>query len=626
MFESILSAIAKVIVIPLVFLLSYAGYSITPKTEPIIPDTQLGANITSPVAGTVYSLSGSGVSGSATSIGLTSLTIPQTSREIADSDVSDTFYITLEPGNRTRQEIVSCTTIAQSGSDTTATLSGCTRGLLPFYPYTASTTYQFAHGGGTSVVFSNPPQLYEEFISRSNNATVSSTLTFLASSSPRYSSEPTFTGSSTLLIPTVNYVNTVATSGAPDASLIVKGLVEIADKSQLASGSSTDNTTAPLIARTSYYNATSSATTTVPVTGVDGKLSSSFIATSSDYLWTGSSTFTGSTTISGETRLTASTSITATTTFTGKVIGVGNAFGGDGTNGALSVVSGSTTTLNLTGSSTKVFNYTSISVVGTLAFSNPHASGTVIIIKSQGAVTISGTVNATSTGALGGAGGIGAGGNGKNGGWLAAATSTRFGGLGGDGTSGIGGVKGWFVNGHPISSFMNVGSGGGAGQGNGTVNGGNGGDGSGGLLIESGGALNFTGTINANGINGSVGANGGGATGAGGGGGGSGGSVLILYNTFTTNTGTINVGGGNGGNGGTGGVGNGGIGGGGAGSVLAVGGNGGADTGTAAANGTNSPEGGTGGVGGGTNGGEGGGGGAAGWRLVIPYINPDETN
>jgi len=93
-----------------------------------IENAQLGADTVLPIAGVIYNLSGSGVSGSATSITLASLTIPQTGQKLIDSDFSDTFYITLEPGNRNRQEIVSCTTVTQNASS--ATLSGCTRGLL----------------------------------------------------------------------------------------------------------------------------------------------------------------------------------------------------------------------------------------------------------------------------------------------------------------------------------------------------------------------------------------------------------------------------------------------------------------------------------------------------------------
>ena len=124
------------------------------------PDGFLGATL--PVAGATYILAGSGVTGSGTSISLQTLTLPQSGYELLDADFSTTFYVTLEPGSRTRQEIASCTTVTQN-ADNTATLSNCTRGLLPISPYTASTTYQFAHAGGTSVIFSDPPQLFNEF-------------------------------------------------------------------------------------------------------------------------------------------------------------------------------------------------------------------------------------------------------------------------------------------------------------------------------------------------------------------------------------------------------------------------------------------------------------------------------
>lgn len=118
----------------------------------------VGASL--PIAGQTYYLAGSGMSSSATSFTLTSFTIPQSGALINDSQISDTFYLTIEPGSRTRQEIVSCTTVTQN-ADTTATISGCTRGLSPMTPFTASTSLQFSHAGGASVILSNPPQLYE---------------------------------------------------------------------------------------------------------------------------------------------------------------------------------------------------------------------------------------------------------------------------------------------------------------------------------------------------------------------------------------------------------------------------------------------------------------------------------
>lgn len=144
---------------------------IYPGQELVTGEQTLGGTL--PVAGQTYYLAGSGITASATSITLQSLTIPQSGYELQDSDFSSTFYITLEPGNTKKQEIASCTTVVQNANNT-ATLSGCTRGLLPFTPYTASTTYAFAHGGGTIVIFSDAPQLFNEYPAKSNNETITS--------------------------------------------------------------------------------------------------------------------------------------------------------------------------------------------------------------------------------------------------------------------------------------------------------------------------------------------------------------------------------------------------------------------------------------------------------------------
>lgn len=149
---------------------------ITPEQATLAP-IELGADTVLPIAGATYYLSGTGISSSATSFTLTSFTIPQNGKKIQDSEMSDTFYLTFEPGSRTRQEIASCTTVTQNG-DGTATISGCTRGLSPVSPYTASTSLQFAHSGGSSVVFSNPPQLYNQVAFKDNDETITGQWTF----------------------------------------------------------------------------------------------------------------------------------------------------------------------------------------------------------------------------------------------------------------------------------------------------------------------------------------------------------------------------------------------------------------------------------------------------------------
>jgi len=137
----------------------------------------VGADAVTPIAGQTYTLAGSGVSSSDTSFTLTSFTITQNGYKIQDSDLSDTFYITLEPGSRARQEIISCTTVVQN-ADNTATISGCVRGLSPVTPYSASSTLQFAHSGGSIVIFSNPPQLYNQAAFKDNDETVTGSWLF----------------------------------------------------------------------------------------------------------------------------------------------------------------------------------------------------------------------------------------------------------------------------------------------------------------------------------------------------------------------------------------------------------------------------------------------------------------
>ena len=238
----------------------------------------------------------------------------------------------------------------------------------------------------------------------------------------------------------------------------------------------------------------------------------------------------------------------------------GSKFGGTGADGALSISSG-TTTLDAANAAVFIKNYSSIAITGTavLAFINPNANGTVVMLKSQGAVTItSATVPCIEVSNMGAPAPAAQNGVGVNTLGTAGANGYGFstlynkGGFPGT-TAGANGAAGtpltdttfvplhatagkypWVV---PASSGAN----GSVAGGTGTYNCGQGGNGGGALIIECGGALNFTGTINANGGNGTAGFKTTGNTIAGGGGGGGGGVILILYATLTANTGTMNV-------------------------------------------------------------------------------------
>lgn len=257
-------------------------------------------------------------------------------------------------------------------------------------------------------------------------------------------------------------------------------------------------------------------------------------------------------------------------------------FGGTGADGALSITSG-TTTIDLGGLSRVVKNYTSISIIttGKLAFTNPAANGTVVILKSQGAVTLtSATSPLIDMVGAGPAGGAGDSQNGSPGQYFLGTINAGVGAIG-SGTGGTGASAPLILmtSANVAMQYRDLpwciggaGGGGGKGSGNSTNNGGVGGRGSGALFIECAGALNFTGTINATGQAGGNGGNGDGSHGGGGGGGaGGGGSVVILYNSLTANSGTINSGVSNPGSGGTGTSTGGGSGGGGGASSTGVG-------------------------------------------------------
>lgn len=304
--------------------------------------------------------------------------------------------------------------------------------------------------------------------------------------------------------------------------------------------------------------------------------------------WTGSHTFSATTTL-------------ATTTFSNSAITGRVAFGGTGADGDLNITS-ATTTISAAGSNVLVKNYRSINISagGTLALTQTVASGTLLILRSQGDVTIAGTINLQGSGATT---------------TVQSATGTSAfsilnngegrGGKGGDGVAGPAGsvltnlglyttVDGGYI--YRNSYFIAPGSSGGAGGNGGGGTSGNlsglGAAGGGAVIIEVGSRLNFTGVISLNGNNGGNGGDSvnGGEAGGGGGGGGAAGQALIVYNTLTSSAGTITAVGGAGGTGGAkpsgGSSGTVGSGGGGAG-LFAAGGAGGATTAAVGSAGSN---------------------------------------
>ena len=290
---------------------------------------------TQPAALATYNLAGSGVNSSATSITLQSLTIPQNDYKILDANLSDTFYLTLEPGSKTRQEIVSCTTVTQNAGGT-ATLSGCTRGLSPITPYTASTTLQFSHAGGSQVIFSDPPQLFNLYPAKANSETITGLWTY-----SRYpeSGAGTYATTSNQLI-TLAQANSIGNQGAATSTDTQAGIAERATKAEISAGTAFDANNPHYISSEHATSTGGYATTSVPVTGTDGKLDQGFLDLTEDYSWTGVNTGIG---IVGEVIAYASSSvptgwlacngaIASTTSYANLFALIGYTYGGSGLN------------------------------------------------------------------------------------------------------------------------------------------------------------------------------------------------------------------------------------------------------------------------------------------------------
>lgn len=432
---------------------------------------------------------------------------------IVSGDLNSVTRLTFNPGGST-EEIIEFTDFTLNDDGSVSIDTGIARGRAAVSLYASGGT-AYDHSAGEVVVLSNNPQMYEEIL---------------------------------------DYIDGVAIAGAPDASNTAKGLLETATTAEIDSDTDVGATGAEL-AVTPDKLALSKYGTRLPTANEKAALAGT------------------GTPSSGNKFVTADTLAAAVK------------FGGDGSDGALSIDSG-TTTIDLGGSQVVIKNYTSIAITGTgkLAFSNPHANGTTIILKSQGAVTLT-----SSQAPMIDASGIGA--SAGNNGYSPAIFKTVLGGSasaynspGAGGTiptlETVNSVKSSLLNkyhqfcpGAGGGGGSKAGGGGGAsvitagGSGsNGTNAGSTGTDGSGGrgggaLIIECGGALNFT-TASGISVAGSNAVAASGSSNLGGGGGGGGGCCGIFYNSLTANSGTITVsggthgtavsGGGDGGNGGTG--------------------------------------------------------------------------
>jgi len=259
-----------------------------------------------------YTLAGSGLSSSATSVTVTKLQINQNGYNIQDGDLGDIMYMTLEPGNTDRQEFISCDTIgANTGGN--VTLSGCTRGLSPISPYTASSTLQFSHAGGSKLIFSNSPNLYDQVTFKGNDETITGTWTFASTSIPTLDSylAPTLDAQ----FATKKYMDDAIIAGGTDGGFTTKGIYEQATQIEMASSTGSVGSQKALTAL--YATSTPGVRGLyMPVAENDGYLSQLWTRLSDAYTWTGAHIFSSTVDITGATTFSSTVDISGIFTST----------------------------------------------------------------------------------------------------------------------------------------------------------------------------------------------------------------------------------------------------------------------------------------------------------------------
>ncbi len=196
-------------------------------------------------AGT-YTLNSS-ISSTATTITLTSFTEPVSGTPYTMVLIgSDIAYGTISP-RTTSSEFISFTGITQN-ADGTATLTGVTRGLAKKSPFTGSSTFRLPHSGQSVFIISDPPQLFNKYVTLENAETISGIKTFTtASARPKLSVDLDTLVNEEFV--DFGQLSRTSFAGTVDATLTVKGIVEIATTAEIDAGTATGGTGASIVAR-----------------------------------------------------------------------------------------------------------------------------------------------------------------------------------------------------------------------------------------------------------------------------------------------------------------------------------------------------------------------------------------
>lgn len=203
------------------------------------------------VQGQDYTLSGSGVTLSATSVTVASLTTPDGTL-ITMTDFGTLGNGVFEP-ETSREENFSFTGITQN-VDGSATFTGVTRGLKFVDPYDQDLDLRVAHAGATTVRISNTAPFYKDFANKGNNETISQIWTFDTGATPIITDAPVGQTDAA----NKDYVDNVAVAGAPNGSTLVKGIYQSATVAEQGTATATGSTGARLVPENANLVKTSS--------------------------------------------------------------------------------------------------------------------------------------------------------------------------------------------------------------------------------------------------------------------------------------------------------------------------------------------------------------------------------
>lgn len=386
MFDSLLQAVAKIIITPIIFMIGAAGY------QAPLPVSEFGVPVAQEAMVGAFNPSGGGTYRLGTSIGTTDTSIRLSSFKEPVSNISytmsylntDVAYGTLAPQTNSR-EFISFTGITQN-VDGSATLTGVTRGLSSSYPYTASSTLRQAHPGQSIFILSDAPGLFNEYAVKRNTETITGQWSF-----------NTVLPSSTLSATTSNqFVNkslldATAFQGAATSTETNGGIVELATQIEMAS-STNYGTAKPTVIQSKYATSTCTiAGLYVVVTENDGDINSNCIGQDQTYAWTGNHSFSASTTLS------ATTSIAASSTTTAPLNLRGQAYAFPATQTA------SSTVLMTDGAGTLSWNYPTVRALSSrtnLLLSNTSAATTTLFTVAIPANTIDGIAKTLRIGSM----------------------------------------------------------------------------------------------------------------------------------------------------------------------------------------------------------------------------------